>query len=114
MFTNKTIRAVAAGFLLAVFVLAIFPKKYLHDLIANHKDYVSALPNTNSGDELSKAGFNCHIDNLVVECPFVTANISFEISTPLLFPSYFDNGIERVFLSPQFDLQLRGPPSFTI
>lgn len=110
MFRNKTIRAFAAGFLLVVFIFAIFPKKYLHDLIANHKDYVSAIAGTNEGNELAKAGFNCHTDSVVVECPFVANSNSFEISVPVLFSPYFDGSLQKVFTTPHFDLQLRGPP----
>lgn len=58
---------------LMLFVFSITPKKYLHDLVANHTDFYS----TYAGSETAvhKAGINCDCEDLVVSTPFVEAGI---------------------------------------
>lgn len=110
LFKNQTIRSLCAGFLLLVFTVGIFPKKYLHDLIVNHKDNVQPFGNTKKVNELASAGFNCHIDNLVVQCPFVVEETTFTVSSPKIFASYHISIAENFTSNNQIVLQLRGPP----
>jgi hypothetical protein len=51
-----------------LFLISITPKKYFHDLIADHTD--DSLTTINHATSVNNAGINCHFQNLVVESPF--------------------------------------------
>ena len=61
-------RFLAAVFLL-LFSFCVTPKRFLHDLLANHKDaqYCDSLP----PQQISTSGFHCNLDDLVVVAPFL-------------------------------------------
>jgi hypothetical protein len=61
-------RFLAAVFLL-LFSFCVTPKRFLHDLLANHKDaqYSDNLPL----QQISTSGFHCNVDDLVVVAPFL-------------------------------------------
>jgi hypothetical protein len=63
------IRRLGAAFFLLLFSFCVTPKRFLHDLLANHLDLQSA---TNYPVEhISSSGFQCHADDLVVMQPFL-------------------------------------------
>jgi hypothetical protein len=66
---SNIIQRFLAAFLLLLFSFCITPKKFLHDLLANHRDGQTAhsLP----VEQISSSGFHCHIDDLVVVAPFL-------------------------------------------
>ena len=86
------------------------PKKFLHDLVAKHKD----TPGKFSHDphaRLQKSTYNCHIEDLVVESPFVEGSVPIVQDAPPIFrPSYVELAVRwhstRILFS-----SLRGPPS---
>ena len=55
--------------LLLIFTLSITPKKYLHDCIADHNDFYSF--NLTKDPSVSKAGFDCDCEDVVVSSPFI-------------------------------------------
>jgi hypothetical protein len=69
---TSIIRRFSAAFFLLLFAFCVTPKRFLHDLLANHQDTerTASLLVT----EVSASGFHCHCDNLVVMTPF-TADI---------------------------------------
>ena len=97
---------------LVLFAFANTPKRVLHNVIANHiHKHLQEQKCSHTHIELSAAGFNCQIDNLVVEMPFV---IVFEPTfnfvknyTSLFLQSRF---CSLVILTQQ-SIQLRGPPA---
>lgn len=100
---------VLAFVMLLLCTFSITPKKYLHDWIADHRDFYSF----NSGDQatFSQAGFHCPCEDLVVSVPFIEA--SFDENLPAVF-IYAETSS---FLSPFLYLKTpvtkdsRGPPS---
>ncbi|HVZ95942.1 MAG TPA: hypothetical protein VG847_03645 [Chitinophagaceae bacterium] len=101
-------RKAGSALVLAVFVLAITPKITLHNWFANHTDKTADRPASDK-TQLSKAGFNCKVDDLVAEGHFIAGSHIEIINLPVayFFPSYnlpgFTSG--KVFQS-----KLRGPP----
>ncbi len=63
------IRRFSAAFFLLLFSFCVTPKRFLHDLLANHKDTerTANLP----VQQLFASGFHCHCDDLVVMAPFL-------------------------------------------
>ncbi|HXB28784.1 MAG TPA: hypothetical protein VNW49_03145 [Puia sp.] len=105
---SNTIRRFFAAFFLLLFSFCVTPKRFLHDLLANHKDalYSDSLPL----QQISTSGFHCNVDDLVVVAPFlpgiqfndqvILSSTPFNFSDPLLSVVY-------LYLSHN---EGRGPP----
>jgi hypothetical protein len=100
---SNSIKRLLAAFFLLLFSFCVTPKRFLHDMLANHKDAQSSasLPI----QQVAESGFHCQIDNLVVVAPFlpgiqtidpvIESSISLSFSEPLhsivfLYPSTVD------------------------
>jgi hypothetical protein len=95
---------------LLLFIFSITPKKYLHDLIADHVDAVFARGA--DAPAIKKAEFNCHYDHLVTESPFTPLeNIHSKLllihGTTVVIPLY-----EDVSLGSKKLKENKGPPAF--
>jgi hypothetical protein len=105
------IRKVVAGLLLVVFAFGITPKRTLHNLVADHRDGKAvAVTHDHSGQELSKAAFNCQCENLISESPFVSESYTVRSVSPVYFTSYTHGTVEEPYSSELFCFGLRGPP----
>lgn len=88
--------------------MAITPKKYLHDAISHH---AHTYVNTQNGDVVSKAGFNCQVDELVVSTSFNNAISLIEINTIVIhnvYSSFYAFTNVPAAVTQQY---LRGPPA---
>jgi len=106
---NYIIRSVLATLMLAVFAFSVTPKILLHNLVADHKD-TPIKSNHSNQEQISKAGFNCNCDNLVVESPFVNDFTPVDLSIEKQFAKqkiFFKNNF---FSLQHFYFELRGPP----
>ncbi len=92
-----------------VFLLGITPKKVLHNWIANHSDQVP-VGGKNHHTQISYAGYQCNVENLVSESPF--ENVTF--TTPAFDkPSFFvpySASIVSYYSQHFYTRDLRGPP----
>jgi hypothetical protein len=70
---NQIIKKIIALGLVLLFIFSITPKKYWHDLVVDHTDSYSF--NLNNEPSVDEAGFNCHVDDLVVKSPFVEVSL---------------------------------------
>ena len=111
MQNKNNIRRISAGFFLLLFSFCITPKRFLHDLLANHKDAQIVSQTT---AQIASSGFHCHADDLVVVAPFIP-----EIQTcpiPILSSGVFE--FKTPLTSFKFVYRAhsdsRGPPAFTI
>lgn len=110
MFKKTTIRLFSAVVIMLVFSLSITPKKFLHDLVADHQDDVSIAIN-DGHDHIDHHGFNCNCDNLVATSPFAEHTETLAFNTPVYFKEYSSttpSGIKSITHSFS---ALRGPPS---
>jgi hypothetical protein len=107
---HRIIRPILAGWLLALFALAITPKNVIHALVAHHTD--SHLRPDRTTDQFNNAGFHCDTENLVVEFPFIPGSVSLYFAPRPSYPVYRPAGFETpiAFSHPLFGL--RGPPAF--
>lgn len=107
--TKKTlIQRIIALFMLVLFAFSITPKKFLHDLVANHHDIKYSAGQTNA--QLSKTGFNCQTDNLVVESPFENTLSAPEIFVPSVYIHLNESLTKTFFSFNNIISALRGPP----
>jgi hypothetical protein len=106
---NTVIQKVLALAMLLIFAFSITPKKYLHDLVADHTDYYSFHISTEAS--VGQAGFNCHCDDLVVSTPFIPTAFTTDISLPTLYNEYVVTSFRQFNLSTQYTKDLRGPPA---
>jgi hypothetical protein len=91
-----------------LFTFCVTPKRFLHDLLANHKDAQTSasLPI----EQIASSGFHCHIDDLVVVAPFlpgIQAGIPSVLSSS---PLSFSEPLSSFVFSYQSDTDGRGPP----
>jgi hypothetical protein len=100
-----------AFFALLVFFFSATPKKFLHDLVADHQDFYAALPGDNPG--ISNSGFNCHIHDLVVSTPFLVVNSFSETGTGAAYALYTEKGFVRYTLPTCITKDSRGPPALS-
>lgn len=104
------IKSFSTILIMGILVFSITPKKFLHDLIADHTDTLS-LPVHDGHDHIDHHGFKCDCDNLVATSPFLYEGIV------VAFNSVADLS---TFLSVNFPIEatkdiiaetLRGPPA---
>jgi len=111
LYNHQTIRPLAAFLLLLIFTLSSTPKRYLHDIFANHTEAVSHQAEQGKLI-ISEAGFNCDCDNLVGTSPCAEPD---EFITSPLFLQYHLFLTHRYFsipTAPAHFFELRGPPVF--
>ncbi len=104
------IQKLISSFFICLLALSITPRIILHNLVANHRDGGFSTPNSKQ-TEVSKAGFNCHFDDLVAESPFI-ATEEIQVAPPLLsFKLLIQFSKISFFSRHHFYAELRGPPS---
>ncbi len=106
---SNTIRKISAAFFLLLFSFCITPKRFLHDILANHKDAqpFASVP----VQQISQSGFRCQTDDLVVEAPFLPG---IQANLPTAFDSTqlgFSEPIQTVFFEYLSNADGRGPPA---
>jgi hypothetical protein len=106
---STNIRRLFAAFFLLLFSFCVTPKRFLHDMLANHLD-----AQTSAGlpvQQIASSGFHCHIDDLVVVAPFMpdiqSTVFVFLSSSPVNFSEPFSS----IVLSCLSDRDSRGPPA---
>jgi hypothetical protein len=106
---SVTIRRFSAAFFLLLFSFCVTPKRFLHDLLANHRDVQTAA--TLPIEQIATSGFHCHVEDLVVVAPFLpgiqTADPLILSSEPLHY-SVPVNSFVSLFIS---HTDGRGPPA---
>ncbi|MBV9986121.1 MAG: hypothetical protein JO301_00460 [Chitinophagaceae bacterium] len=65
------IRSFVAAFVFAVFAFSITPKRWLHNVVATHRDGRADRSPASDKDQLSRATINCPCDNFIAEAPFL-------------------------------------------
>lgn len=107
---NTYIRKFIATNLLFVFALSITPTKVLHYFFAHHKDGVSIKAKDSKFPSLSVAGYNCQIDNVVVQCPFLAVLQPVWDHAPEAISIHKISTVTNFICAEYFYFELRGPP----
>jgi hypothetical protein len=107
---NRSIIQQSLAFvMLLLFTFSITPKRYLHDLIANHEDFYSF----HSGGEttVTKTSINCQCEDLVVSTPFVEASFELSLSSLVYHKEFASSSYHSYFLNTCSTKDSRGPPA---
>ncbi len=108
---NSYIRKFFAIILLAIFALSNTPTKYLHQLFANHTDFITKTLSDLNTPQLHVSGIDCHCESNVVIAPYTPAD-SFEIEpVSTVFAAYIVTGKNEIVFAESLSFRLRGPPS---
>ena len=94
--------------MLVLFIFSITPKKYLHDLLADHADYYGAAVKESA--TVSKAGINCHCDSQVVPAPFLAVSFSPAFELIERDSAYVASYHTLFFFNLHITKDSRGPP----
>ena len=95
--------------MLLLFSLSIMSKQVLHDLIADHVDYVSVFSNNETS--INQAGFQCDCDDLVVSSPYVGSAPVYQIFNDVFHDTRSSSISPFLFSSQHTTKDLRGPPA---
>jgi hypothetical protein len=106
---NPIIKNFLTGSLLVLFAISITPKIVVHSLVARHQD-IHLAPNKDKTDQVSRTGFHCAVDNLVVELPFLSYSVYTQLVIPELFRTYQVGADHQFYSFSHFIFGLRGPP----
>ncbi len=102
------LKKVSTALVLVVFLLAVTPKITLHNWFANHTDKTSNGPSSDK-TQLSKAGYNCKVDDLVAEGHFIANSETVVINVPVFY-SFVSYQLPNCPPGQVFHTTLRGPP----
>jgi hypothetical protein len=106
---SLTIRRSLAAFFLLLFSFCVTPKRFLHDLLANHRDAQTIF--CISQEQVMAKGFHCHIDDLVVIAPFLPGIQATEPVIPRTGTVYFSEPSYSIVLADLSKVGNRGPPA---
>lgn len=110
MSKHPVIKSLLTSFLLVLFALSVTPKRFVHDVVAKHKDVAGRFANE-THTHVQKAFYSCHVDDLVVESPFLPGIAPIApVPVQSTVNRYAEREIRIVTLFPVF-LSLRGPPT---
>jgi len=99
-----------AAVMLALFALGITPKIAVHELVARHTDRHLALGSLKT-DLLTRAGFFCRVDNLVVDLSFLLFSVDLRLRVLRGYCREYDQRAKDQYYSFEcFQFGLRGPP----
>lgn len=105
-----TIQPFVAAVMLVVFAFAITPKRFLHNIAADHTDTYNKLADGKT--EFSKVGIYCQCDDFVAASPFTATYAKPEIKLPFNFVSYHEEMSLPDLFPAHIFFKLRGPPAF--
>jgi hypothetical protein len=100
-----------AFFLLAIVLFGNSPTKFLHDVFADHSDFVNKKINYSNSPQYLQSGVNCHCDNLVVISPYQFTKPILSFRQANNFPVFFVDNINSVPSVYNTFRQLRAPPA---
>lgn len=105
------IRKFLAIILLAIFALSNTPTKYLHQIFANHADFVNKTLTDSNSPQLNVSGINCHCESNVVIAPYTFENEIIIEPVPPVFIEYTLSESCHIILPQYISFGLRGPPT---
>lgn len=111
MVKQRIIQKASVFLLLIIFLISTTPKAFIHNAIADHRDYdFGCNHKTHTSPCLTAAGFNCHFVNLVVDVPYLYTAQPLFTSINSSFLLLEDHTYYSIFQSGFFSKEGRGPP----
>ncbi|MBC8033130.1 MAG: hypothetical protein H7Y03_03230 [Chitinophagaceae bacterium] len=95
--------------MLLIFALAVTPKRYLHDVFANHTHHFSTASQDGT-EQVNPSLATCDCDHLVALSPFIGEETLFTVLPTLKYSIGASALSSPLFSSSPAFFQLRGPP----
>lgn len=96
--------------MLVLFAFSGTPKKFIHDLVVYHKDTRSKFA-PDAHTSVQRSFFNCHVEDLVVESPFIEETAPTVSPAPVIFTDTYVQLTTRLYAIFPISTSLRGPPA---
>jgi hypothetical protein len=96
--------------MLVLFAFSGTPKKILHDLTVNHRDTRSKF-SSNAYAGVQQSIYSCHIEDLVVESPFMEGASMPALYVPVVYTGGLAEMTARLYAFFPVLYSLRGPPA---
>jgi hypothetical protein len=96
--------------MLVLFAFSGTPKKFIHDLVVSHKDTRSKYA-SDARTSVQRSFFNCHIEDLVVESPFIEETAPTLSPAQVVFIDTYAQPTTRLYAIFPVSTSLRGPPA---
>jgi hypothetical protein len=107
-----SIQKLIAFLLLVAFFISTVPKLYIHNILANHKDYENACTHkSHKAPCLKTAGINCHFNDLVVNLPYLHQPVEPLSCTQIYFGELMKVRPSTVLWISLLSSESRGPPT---
>jgi hypothetical protein len=87
------------------------PKKYFHDVLANHVDYGFASEDGN--ESVHKSGNHCGFDQKVAVSPCTIVSSFSELAPPVAYKCIVEPVLVLYLPTANFQIENKGPPFFT-
>jgi hypothetical protein len=95
--------------MLMIFIFSITPKKYLHDLVADHTDFYGY--SSHNEQTINTPGLDCEDDDLVVTVPFMEEASAFTLENTsrnsIVYFSFYQYISSKISAAND----VRGPPA---
>jgi hypothetical protein len=95
--------------MLMIFIFSITPKKYLHDLVADHTDFYGY--SSQNEQTINTPGLDCEDDDLVVTVPFMEEASAFPLENTSLSSTVYSTFYQFVSSKISAANDVRGPPA---
>jgi hypothetical protein len=105
-----SIRRSVALIMLAVFTLSTLPTRFLHQIFANHTDYV-AQTTISDTPQLHVSGLDCHCNSQVVVVPYLISQPDIIVKKENCVSHFLPSKAPEISYSVPENLSLRGPPA---
>ncbi len=103
---HSIIQKMTSGFLLVVFLFAIAPHNFIHDVVAHHQDTVDHF---HLDTEVSSHHTHCKFLQVVI-APFTSVDNHFKAEVPFTYMDYAES-MPSFYTEDTFTaFYLRGPP----
>ena len=107
---KKYIATYSAYLMLALFVLNVCPKQFLHNICTNHT-HSTIQKKSNSTAVISNWGIKCVLDNFEVEAPFTPALNTYVLLQIGIYKNFSIKKTQSYCFNSIAVHQLRGPPA---
>lgn len=94
-----------------MFALSITPRLYLHHAMADHEDEDSSCKHPEAATCLHQQKIKCHVDDLVVNTPYVTVEHSLSLGAANIYKELASVLPCIILVSTSLNKESRGPPA---
>ena len=108
----SAIKKSGAMLMVFIYLFSIVPKSYLHSVLADHQDFETSCNHKAHNSACVKtAGINCHINDLVVNLPFIEQEELHLSKIDISFYCFDTPDVKAAPTPYSYSKESRGPPA---